>query len=819
MNTIDLKGTWKLEQAERGIAIPAGIPGDNCSALLAAGIIPDPYYRENESGTKWLGDADWTCSREFEVKEKFLSYESIYLNIEILDTIAVIRINGKKVAVTRNMFKRHRIEVKEYLKAGKNHITILFKSAAKEAQKKSEKLPFPIPYSGCNTIPHLNLVRKVQCHGGWDWGILLMVSGIYGDISLNGANEARIEHIYTEQAHEKSKCTVTVCAELNTVRPRKIEIEFSFGGETRKIRQSANTGINLVKTEFEINNPKLWWPSGYGSQPLYDLTVKTADESLSRKTGLRTIELVCAKDDYGTGMKFRVNGVDVFCKGANWIPVDAMPGRQTREVYKDLLESAVSANMNMIRVWGGGQYEAECFYELCDELGLLVWQDMMFACSQYPSTDDFISNVNEELEYQIKRLKSHASVALWCGDNECLGILKWLDEYQKYPQRYMDNYKRLDSVRKSAVNKYGPEYTYWPSSPCEGPGTFNGNWSNDHNGDMHYWKVWHGGEPLEAYFNVIPRFCSEFGFQSFPSREVFDTFGTQEDADVFSPVMLHHQKNQNGNKFITRMFSKYFHAPEGFDNFLYLSQVQQALAIKTGVEFWRHLQPVCMGTLYWQLNDNWPVASWSSLEYGGKWKQLHYHAKRFYAPQASMAFQKNDELEIWSVNDSRESQIFEVKAAVYDFSGRELETRNFEIEINARSSKKLETLKLAEAGFEKNETFMLLETYAAGKTHVNTHFFVPYKDCKLPETRVKTKVYEEDKLLKVELFCDKPAFFVTLETPEVKGIFEDNSITLLPDRKKVIKFYPKQSTNIHELKKSLTIKHLRETYTNLQTKS
>jgi beta-mannosidase len=604
MNSIDLKGIWQLQQAERKIAIPVMVPGDNCSALLDANIIPDPYYRENESEVKWIGDADWTYSREFEVDEEFLSHKSIYLNIEILDTFAIIRVNGKEAAAARNMFKRHHIEVKKYLKAGKNHIAILFRSAAKEAGKEARKLPFPIPYSENNTIPHLNLVRKVQCHGGWDWGISLMVSGIYGDISLNGVNAAGIEHIYTEQAHEESKCIVTACAEINAVKPQEIEVEFNFDGKTRKIRQSVNAGLNIVKTEFEVNNPKLWWPAGCGDQPLYDLMVKTADESLSRETGLRTIELICDKDDYGTGMKFRVNGVDIFCKGANWIPVDAIPGRQTKEVYNDLLESAAAANMNMIRVWGGGQYEAEYFYELCDKLGLLVWQDMMFACSQYPSTDDFLSNVNEELEYQIKRLKSHASVALWCGDNECLGSLEWYDESRGVSQKYLDNYKRLNSVRKNAVNEYGIGYTYWPSSPCEGPGTFAGNWSNDHNGDMHYWKVWHGGEPLEAYFKVIPRFCSEFGYQSFPSREVFDSFGTAEDADVFSPVMLRHQKNKNGNKYITGMFSRYFHAPEGFDNFLYLSQVQQALAIKTGVEFWRHLQPVCMGTLYWQLNDN-----------------------------------------------------------------------------------------------------------------------------------------------------------------------------------------------------------------------
>ncbi len=812
MNKIDLKGIWDLKQPGQKNTISANVPGDNYSALLAAKLIPNPYYRKNELNVQWVHDFNWEYSRKFDVTEELLSCASIYLNAEILDTFATIYINNKKIASTRNMFKRHRMEVKKYLILGVNHISILFKSAAKEAIKEATKQPFSVPGSANNTIPHLNLVRKVQCHAGWDWGISLLVSGICGDISLNGVNEARIEHIYTEQSHNKSKCIVTACAEIKAVKTQEIEIVFRFDGKIQKVKQLVNAGNMIVKTKFEVNNFKLWWPAGYGEQPLYDLTVKTNDESLSKEIGLRTIEVVREKDDRGTGMKFRVNGVDIFCKGANWIPVDAMPTRHTDKVYRDLLESAVAANMNMIRVWGGGQYETEYFYKLCDELGLLVWQDMMFACAQYPSTDDFLTNVKEELQYQVKRLKSHASIAIWCGDNECIGSVKWDDLSRNNPQKYLINYDRLSHEKEKTINKYGSEYTFWPSSPCGGPGDFSDNWHNDSNGDMHYWEVWFSGKPIEAYFDVIPRFCSEFGFQSFPSKEVFDTFGIEKDMNVFSPVMEHHQKSGNGNSNIIRMFSQYFRMPEGFANFLYLSQVQQALAIKTAVEFWRHLQPICMGTLYWQLNDNWPVASWSSIEYGGKWKQLHYHARRFYASLASMTFQKNNELEIWSVNDLQKVQDFSVKAIVYDFSGKELKSWNFETKVKAGSSKKLKTVKLKKIEFKLNEAFMIIETSATGKKHVNTHFFAPYKACELPEACVKTKVYKDNDELKVELYCDKPAFFVTLETPKIKGIFEDNSITLLPNKKTVITFSPKQNVSIEELEKSLTIKHLRQTY-------
>ena len=812
MNKIDLKGIWNLKQVGRENTVSAKVPGDNYSALLAANLIPDPYYGKNELNVQWIKDYDWEYSRNFEVTEELLKCTSIYLNTEILDTFAEIRINGKKAGTTRNMFKRHRLEAKKYLTPGINHISILFKSSAKEALRESAKQPLFVPQSGNSTIPHVNLIRKVQCHAGWDWGISLLVSGIYGDIYLNGVNEARIEHIYTEQVHNKNKCTVTACAEINAVKNQKIETVFTFNGKTKKISQAVNAGINLIKASFEINDPQLWWPAGYGDQPLYELTVKTADETLTKQIGLRTIKIIREKDERGTGMTFRVNGTDVFCKGANWIPVDAMPERHTPEIYRDLLESAAAANMNMLRVWGGGQYEQECFYELCDELGLLVWQDMMFACALYPSTDDFIENVKAELQYQIKRLKSHACLAIWCGDNECIGVLKWNAVSRDNPQTYLVNYDRLNRELEKVVSEYGPEYTFWPSSPCGGPGDFSDNWHDDSKGDMHYWSVWHGSEPFEAYFKVIPRFCSEFGFQSFPSREIFDTFGTAEDMNVFSPLMEHHQKCPKGNVNIISMFSRYFRMPEGFDNFLYLSQVQQALAIKTGVEFWRHLQPTCMGTLYWQLNDNWPVASWSSLEYGGKWKQLHYHAKRFYAPTASMIFQKNDELEIWSVNDSLKTQDFSVKATVYDFSGKELKTWAFETKVKAGGSRKLQTVKLEKIGFELNEAFMSVETMAAGLIHVNTHFFKPYKACELPEAEVKTKVCKDNDEFKVELSTDKPAFFVTLETPGIRGIFSDNSITLLPGRKVVLSFSPKQEVLLDEFKVALTVKHLRQTY-------
>lgn len=814
MNRIDLTGVWTLKQASGDQAIPANVPGDNYSALLAAGLVPEPYYGKNEQEVQWVHDRDWKYEREFEVSEKLLKYSSVYLNAEVLDTFAEIRVNGKKVASTRNMFKRHRLEVKRFLVPGINHISILFKSPAKEAEKESAKQPFQVPYSiGNNVVPHLNLVRKVQCHAGWDWGIALLVSGIYGDISLNGVNEVRIEHIYTEQKHGRNECEVTACAEIHSFKKQSIELEFEFSGTVKKIKSKVSPGVNLIKTSFVLDKPELWWPAGYGGQPLYELTVKGRDESISRKIGLRTIEVVQEKDELGSSMKFRVNGVDIFCKGANWIPADALPERQTPELYRNLLESAVNANMNMLRVWGGGQYEKEYFYEICDELGLLVWQDMMFACAQYPSTDDFLTNLEEELEYQIKRLKSHASVAIWCGDNECIATVYHQNAGCDNPEKYLLNYYRLSSEREMAAEKYGSEYTFWPSSPSVGPGEFNyAQHNKGDRGDMHYWKVWHGGEPFESFYKVIPRFCSEFGFQSFPSREVFDTFATEKDANVFSPVMEHHQKNNSGNMNIIKMFGRYFRMPDGFDNFLYLSQLQQALAIKTAVEFWRHSRPQCMGTLYWQLNDNWPVASWSSIEYGGKWKQLHYHARRFYAPLASMTIQKDDSLEVWTVNDSREAKQVSLKVTAYDFNGCELQSWHFTGRLAAGSSKKMKSLKLSQFTFALNEVFLHIETSNNETMHVNTHFFTPYKKCELPVSNIQSRVFQDNNGFRVELSCDKPAFFAVLETPGIKGVFSDNSVTLLPGQKNILFFAPEKSITVKEFEQALIVKHLSQSY-------
>ncbi len=815
---LDLSGQWLLKSTQwQEKSIPASLPGDNYTALLAAGEIPDPYYAKNELEVQWPREHDWEYRRDFEVPADFLKFNSVYLNVEMFDLFGVIHINGKKVLSGENMFARYRPEVKQFLKPGKNSIRILFKAVEPEAKKIADVQPIQCPMSGCSLSPNLNLVRKVHCHGGWDWGITQMVSGIYAPLTMNAVNLARIEHVNAIQNHEKNKVTVTAVADLFALAAGKKSVTFKFNGETKTVNANLKPGENSVKAVFTVKNPKLWWPNGYGEAALYPLTVETDEQSESREIGLRTIELVNKPDEFGVSMYFKINGVDVFCKGANWIPADAFPARQTPEALNDLLESARLANMNMLRVWGGGQYEHDEFYRLCDRKGLLVWQDMMFACSIYPSTEEFTENVKTELAFQIPRLRSHACLAIWCGDNEVIGATKWYGADKR--TLYLINYDRLNRELGKMVQKLDPARVFWPSSPCGGPNNFNDGWHDDSCGDMHYWEVWHGAKDFNAYYSVKPRFCSEFGYQSFPSLETVSTYCPPAEYNVFSPAMDHHQKCHSGNAPIIGMFGKYFRMPDSFENFLYLSQTQQALGIKTGVEYWRSLKPRCMGTIYWQLNDNWPVASWASLEYGGKWKQLHYHAKRFFAPVMGVIFKDAEGLtRLHVISDLKSKTNVMTSAVVYDFNGKELRRFDCKSALKPGESKCVKTFKPTElAGLEPDKCFIELSTEAIDNDgnkfqHENTYFFDMFKRCDLQVAAVKAEVTEKKGQIGITLSADKPAFFVMLDTPGIPGIFSDNSLTLIPGKKVKLEFNPKTKTTAANVKKALKVISLRDTY-------
>ncbi|MEK1929801.1 MAG: glycoside hydrolase family 2 protein, partial [Pararhizobium sp.] len=542
-------GDWLLASSDNSHALTIAIPGDVHSALQAGGVIADPYFGRNEDDVRWVAHKDWVLERTFDIDATDLA-GFWYLDIESLDTIASVYVNDELVLEARNCFLRYRPAVSSLLKAGQNRLRIVIHSAIAAGAHAQAVQPFYIPYSTGNCpIPNGNMLRKPQCHFGWDWNIAIAPLGLYGAITLKKLAAARIEHVTTRQVPQTGgavdlQVTVTLFAED----PGVIGIDFSLDGLREHLDCAVNAGETQVTHVFTVENPKLWWPAGSGAQALSELTISFPGETVTRQIGFRTMELLTDKDEAGSRFAFRVNGREIFCRGANWIPADALASRVTPEAVEDLLRSAVDANMNMIRVWGGGFYETEWFYDLCDRIGLMVWQDFMFACNLYPSTPDFLENVAAEVDYQVKRLSSHPSIALWCGDNELVGALTWFEESKKDRDRYLVSYDRLNRTIERALKKAATDAIWWPSSPASGYLDFGDAWHADGSGDMHYWSVWHENKSFDNYRTVRPRFCSEFGFQSYTSLPVIKTYADAKDMNVASPVMELHQKNAGGNE-------------------------------------------------------------------------------------------------------------------------------------------------------------------------------------------------------------------------------------------------------------------------------
>ncbi|MFA6960797.1 MAG: glycoside hydrolase family 2 protein [Opitutaceae bacterium] len=815
MKKLDLAGSWRLSDKVGQVEIPAELPGDNFSALLSQGRIPDPYWADHELQCQWVGRTDWIYRRTFHVMEDFLGHESIFLNCESLDTIATVLINHREIARSADAFSRLRVEVKHALHSGENSIELHFASAELTAAHLAEKAGRPISHSAFPVqSPHRNFVRKAQCHGGWDWGPCLMVSGAYGALYLGASSVGRIEYVTTRQVHHTDKVELAVTVEFHAAAAVETHLEIEIDGRVLKHKVRLQSGLNRLDDVVVIDHPRLWWPRGYGKQPLYELRVRIGGDECVKRIGLRTLHIHNEADAHGKSMVVVVNGRPVFCKGANWIPADALPARQTRAVVADLIESAVAANMNMLRVWGGGQYESDDFYDLCDEHGLLVWQDFMFSCALYPADNDFLSEVRREVTHQIKRLRDHTCIALWCGDNECIGALTWFPESKKNRDRYLIDFIKLnEGVLGSAVRENDPDRIFWPSSPCGGPGDFSDCWHDDSSGDMHYWGVWHEGKPFSEYLKIFPRFCSEFGFQSYPSLDSLRTYTPDGQWNISAPAIDHHQRHAGGNARIIETLAKYFRFPDGLENFVYMSQVMQALAIQTAAEHWRRLRPRCMGVLYWQLNDVWPGSSWSSLEYGGKWKLLHYAAKRFFAPVLlSFTPLSNGVAEIWGTSDLADSAEGELTVRIFDFAGRKLDQIIMTATLGADESKMLHRISVdALPGTAAGAFFVAEWTVNGGKltaVHVNEDF----KKISLPAARITHSAVPCGKDFDIHLSTDAPAFWVSLDTAGLRGVFDDNGFLLLPGEPRVVRWTNKADAHSPDFSERITVNHIRNTY-------
>ncbi|MGC9454431.1 MAG: beta-mannosidase [Phycisphaerae bacterium] len=823
MHLLDLCGKWKLRRKGEHRAIAAEIPGCVHTDLLKAGEIPQPFYRDNERAVRWVGRADWVYSRDFDIPEEFLKHRRILLQCEGLDTLADIKLNGRRVAKTDNMFRKWEFDVGDLLREGGNTIEITFASAQRYIEKRQRRTPLPYwgkgHKGGCAAW-----LRKEQCNFGWDWGPMLVTCGIWRPIGLLGFSKARLQDVHIRQKHARGGVTLTVdaSAEHVTRTQTSAEVSVSFRG-SELARRTARVKAGKTQAKVRVDNPQLWWPNGMGDQPLYDVNVELLDaggerlDRTSRRIGLRKLELERRKDRWGESFRFRVNGRTFFAKGANWIPADVFQNRVTPQRYRQLLQSAADANMNFLRVWGGGIYEQDEFYDLCDELGLCVWQDFMFACSTYPTFEKpFMDNVAAEAGQNVRRLRHHPCIALWCGNNELeQGLVG--DEWTESSMSW-DDYKPLfDKLLPDICRKFDPDRPYWPSS-AHSPRGDRHDHSNPRWGDAHLWSVWHGRQPFEWYRGAFHRFCSEFGFQSFPEPRTTRGFTDKSDRNVTSPVMEHHQRSRIGNDAILQYMASWFRMPTSFDNLLWLSQILQLLGIQYAVEHWRRNMPRCMGAIYWQLNDCWPAASWSSIDHLGRPKALHYGARRFFAPLLLSAVEDTarGRIDLHVTSDLPEASPAEVHWTLARPCGEVLAADVEKVECKPSRNTRAVRLDLRDTLREYGpDDLLLFAALRSGGQVVSSTYSALAKPKRMeledPQFKVRPKG-ESDGTFTVRLEARRPALWTWLELTGTDALFSDNFFHLWPGVTHEVTVRPDVKLSAAQFRKKLRVRSLVDTY-------
>ena len=777
--TLQAVGTLEhVPEEVRGQRVPATVPGCVHTDLLAAGLIPDPYQNENENELGWIGRTDWRYETRFEVTAKALEQERLELVCLGLDTVARLEVNGERVAETKNMHRAYRFDVKPLLKTGENTLSVTFAAPVTYAERvRDDHGDLPNAYPDAP----FNFIRKIACNFGWDWGPALTTAGIWQPIYLDVWSGARVASVrpLVYLNDDLSKARVELHAGLDWASEGEaVQLEAQLAG----VQASAEivAGQTEAILQLELDNPDLWWPVGHGEQPLYDLilTLKQGDtplDEVTKRIGVRKTELDTSVDSVGSAFTVKINHKPIFIKGANWIPDDCFPTRITEARYRERITQALDANMNMLRVWGGGLYEQEAFYDACDELGILVWQDFLFACAAYPEEEPFYGEVEAEARYQVTRLSPHPSLVLWDGNNENIwGYFSWGWQEQLQGRTWGKGYYL--ELLPNIVADLDPTRPYWPGSPYSG--SFDIHPLADNHGNKHLWDAWNTLD-YAIYRAYVPRFVSEFGHQAPATYATLAESLSERPLKSDSPGMLHHQKAIDGNKKLLDRLLEHFPEPRDFDAWHYATQLNQARAVEYGVTHWRSHAPTCMGTLYWQLNDCWPVTSWAAVDGYGRRKPFWYATKRFYADRLLTIQPRGAKLVLFACNDSDEVWTGEVTLQRIDFAGEVLAEERIEINVDERSTQGVLELPFTLSTSSDSQTELIVAR--AGKERA-LWFFERDKDLHYPEARVETRLERNGNLYHLTLSANSlirdVAVFV--DRLDLDATISDQLVTLLP---------------------------------------
>jgi len=806
--SMQLNKNWEFRQTGTDKWLPATVPGTVHTDLLNNKKIEDPYFRLNERSQQWIDKVNWEYRTSVGLTTEMAGKQHIIMEFEGLDTYADVFVNDHLVLSADNMFRTWTADVKNYLKQGENQVRILFKSSVVIGLQKQEVFGFGLPAGndqsvtgdlGNNTISMFT--RKAGYHFGWDWGPRLVTSGIWRNVFLKAWDTQKIENIHIVQKSLDAKSAKLIAElEINSGQAGSQQINIKVNDILAKTQTiELKEGTNLYSIDFDIAKPKLWWPNGLGEQTLYSIDVtlrgdQSIADSKSVKTGLRTIRLIRTPDADGKGESFyfEVNGRPVFMKGANYIPNDVFLPRVTPEQYETVVQTAARSNMNMLRVWGGGVYESDLFYDLCDKYGILVWQDFMFACSMYPGDTAFLDNVKNEAIDNVKRLRNHASIALWCGNNEIETLWAQWDEKAGwgYKQTYTAQQREViwnaydaifHHILPAVVTELAPDQPYWPSSPSAGPQKLASY--ETQSGDMHYWGVWHGLHPFSDFRKYKARFMSEYGFQSFPEFKTVQKYTIPADYNIESEVMASHQRSGIGNLRIKQYMTEDYKIPTDFEQFLYIGQVLQAESIKMAMEAHRMAMPYCQGSLYWQINDCWPVASWSSMDYYQRWKALQYFARDAYKNSIITSVEENGKFRIYGISDLLQPQKGLLKMKLIDIQGITLWEQTVKAQLPANSSEVIfETDTTELLSLVGKTKCMMVTEFESGKKVIDAdyHYFAKVKDLALPNPGVTLDIQETPDNYSVTIHSENLSknLFLTSTNSEVQ--FSDNFIDILP---------------------------------------